>query len=108
MKLASGIDIEDVVVGAGEVASCGSIVSIKWRGTLNKGDEFGGGESTFRAGSREVVAGLSRGVVGMRVGGTRRIRVSPHLSYGDHAVPGIPANAVLNFEVELLCCVTVS
>jgi FKBP-type peptidyl-prolyl cis-trans isomerase len=102
MKLASGIDIEDVVVGAGEEASKGSMVSVKWRGTLNRGDEFGGGESKFRVGSRDVVAGLSNGVVGMRVGGTRRVRVSPHLAYRDQAVPGIPANAVLNFEVQLL------
>ena len=34
--------------------------------------------------------------------GTRRIRVSPHLAYRDQAVPGIPANAVLQFEVQLL------
>ena len=49
-----------------------------------------------------MVAGLSRGVIGMRVGGVRRLRVSPHLGYGDQAVPGVPANAVLVFEVELL------
>jgi FKBP-type peptidyl-prolyl cis-trans isomerase len=44
-----------------------------------------------------VVAGLELGV-----GGTRRLRVSPHLGYRGQAVPGVPANAVLNFEVELL------
>ncbi|HWG46619.1 MAG TPA: FKBP-type peptidyl-prolyl cis-trans isomerase [Gemmataceae bacterium] len=34
--------------------------------------------------------------------GTRRLRVSPHLGYHDQVVPGVPANAVLNFEVDLL------
>jgi FKBP-type peptidyl-prolyl cis-trans isomerase FkpA len=100
--MASGIDIEEVVVGEGLAAERGRIVSIRWRGTLNRGDPFGEGEVSFRAGGREVVAGLSRGVIGMRVGGVRRLRVSPHLGYRDQAVPGVPANAVLVFEVELL------
>lgn len=100
--MASGIDIEEVTVGDGPVAERGQVVSVRWRGTLNRGDPFGSGETSFRAGGREVVAGLSRGVIGMRVGGVRRLRVSPHLGYRDQAVPGVPANAVLNFEVELV------
>ena len=31
-----------------------------------------------------------------------RLRVSPHLGYRDQAIPGVPPNAVLNFEVKLL------
>ena len=100
--MASGIDVEDVAVGGGLAAERGQIVTVRWRGTLNRGDSFGSGEVSFRVGGREVVAGLSRGVLGMRVGGVRRLRVSPHLGYRDQPVPGIPANAVLNFEVELL------
>jgi len=100
--MASGIDIEDLAVGDGPVADRGKVVSIRWRGTLNRGDSIGSGEVSFRAGSREVVAGLSRGVIGMRVGGVRRLRISPHLGYGDGEVPGVPANAVLVFEIELL------
>jgi len=49
-----------------------------------------------------VVAGLSRGVIGMRVGGVRRLRVSPHLGYRNRSVQEVPPNAVLTFEVELL------
>jgi FKBP-type peptidyl-prolyl cis-trans isomerase len=98
----SGLKVEDVTAGSGAAAERGSTVSVRWRGTLNRGDPFGSGEVTFRIGERQVVAGLEMGVVGMRVGGTRRLRVSPHLAYRDQAVPGVPANAVLNFEVELL------
>jgi peptidylprolyl isomerase len=98
----SGIDIEEVTIGSGPVVERGQLVSIRWRGTLNRGDSFGEGEVSFKAGGREVVAGLSSGVIGMRVGGVRRLRVSPHLGYRDQAVPGVPANAVLNFEVEML------
>jgi FK506-binding nuclear protein len=100
--MVSGIEAEDIVVGTGPEAGGGQVVSVRWWGTLNRGDEFGRGEVTFRVGGRDVVAGLSRGVVGMRAGGVRRLRISPHLGYGGRAVPGVPANAVLVFEVELL------
>jgi FKBP-type peptidyl-prolyl cis-trans isomerase len=100
--VASGIKIEDLVVGEGPAVERGQGVAIRWRGALNRGDEFGSGEVSFVAGGRRVVTGLSRGVIGMRVGGVRRIRVSPHLGYGNREVAGVPANAVLVFEVELL------
>jgi peptidylprolyl isomerase len=98
----SGIAIEDIAIGNGPPVERGQIVLIRWSGKLNRGDSFGEGEVSFKAGGREVVAGLSRGVIGMRVGGVRWLRVSPHLGYRDHVVPGVPANAVLNFEVEVL------
>jgi len=57
----------------------------------------------FMIGRREVIAGLERGVIGMRVGGCRTLVVSPHLAYRDKGVEGsIPPNAVLRFEVELI------
>jgi FKBP-type peptidyl-prolyl cis-trans isomerase len=98
----SGLRLRDIVVGTGAAAERGRVVTVRWRGTLNRGDELGQGTVSFCVGRREVIAGLDRGVVGMRVGGIRRLRVSPHLSYRDRIVPGIPANAVLNFELELL------
>jgi FKBP-type peptidyl-prolyl cis-trans isomerase len=98
----SGLKVEDVSIGTGTTAERGSLISIRWRGTLNRGDEFGAGEVSFRIGQRQVIAGLEQGVVGMQVGGIRRLRVSPHLGYRDQHVPGVPANAVLSFEVELL------
>lgn len=100
--MTSGIKTEDVVVGLGPEVERGHVVSVRWRGTLNRGDEFGAGEVSFRAGGRDVIPGLSHGVMGMRVGGTRRLRVSPHLAYASRTVPGVPANAMLQFEVELL------
>jgi FKBP-type peptidyl-prolyl cis-trans isomerase len=42
----------------------------------------------------------------MRVGGTRRLEISPHLGYGERGVPGvIPANAVLTAEISILAAV---
>jgi hypothetical protein len=48
LRVASGIDIEEVAVGDGPVAERGQLVSIRWRGTLNRGDPFGSGEVSFR------------------------------------------------------------
>ena len=99
-----GIEIEELRLGDGMTAERGKTVTIRYTGFLNRGDQFQENIiCTFRVGSREVIPGLSYGVEGMRVGGLRRVRVSPHLAYGVTGVPGlIPANAVLTFEVELL------
>ncbi len=52
---------------------------------------------------RSLVNGLFYGVEGMRIGGTRRFEIAPHLAYGDRGVPGvIPAGAVLTAEVAIL------
>jgi len=52
---------------------------------------------------RSLVSGLFYGVEGMRVGGTRRLEIGPHLAYGDRGVPGvIPAGAVLTAEITIL------
>ena len=102
MRWPAGLKVQEVTVGAGALAERGKLVTVSWRGTLNRGEEFGGGTYSFQIGKRRVIAGLERGVVGMRVGGIRRLRVSPHLAYRDQQVPGVPANAVLNIEVQLL------
>jgi uncharacterized protein len=50
-----------------------------------------------------LISGLFYGVEGMRVGGTRRLEIAPHLAYGDRSVPGvIPAHAVLTAEITIL------
>jgi uncharacterized protein len=52
---------------------------------------------------RSLVNGLFYGVEGMRVGGTRRLEIAPHLAYGDQGVAGvIPAGAVLTAEITIL------
>ena len=52
---------------------------------------------------RSLVSGLFYGVDGMRVGGTRRLEVAPHLGYGDRGVPGvIPVGAVLTADITIL------
>jgi hypothetical protein len=52
---------------------------------------------------RSLISGLFYGVDGMRVGGTRRLEIAPHLAYGDRGVPGvIPESALLTAEITIL------
>jgi FKBP-type peptidyl-prolyl cis-trans isomerase len=50
-----------------------------------------------------LIAGLFYGIDGMRVGGTRKLKISPHMAYGERGLPPvIPENAVLLVEVTML------
>jgi FKBP-type peptidyl-prolyl cis-trans isomerase FkpA len=100
----SGLEIEETKVGTGVTAHRGDHVTVRYSGFLNRGDAFQTDVTTsFTLGERHVIAGLERGLEGMRVGGVRKLRVSPHLAYRDTGIPGVvPPNAVLVFEVELL------
>jgi peptidylprolyl isomerase len=100
----TGVEIEELVVGDGPEVTPGSIVRVRYGGYLNRGDPFQTGvECEIDLGRRDVFAGLRYGIVGMREGGRRRMRIGPHLAYGERGVPGvIPPDAVLILEVELL------
>ena len=57
---------------------------------------------SFKLGGGEVIKGWDIGVVGMSVGGERRITVPASLAYGSKAMPDIPANSTLIFDLKLL------
>ncbi len=103
----SGLKIREIREGTGAVAARNTRVTIHYRGFLNQGEQFRSSYEEapvqFVVGKRAVIAGLERGVIGMRVGGCRQFIISPHLAYRDEGVVGcIPPDAVLRFEVELL------
>jgi FKBP-type peptidyl-prolyl cis-trans isomerase FkpA len=108
----SGLQCEDVVVGAGAVAKAGSNVSVHYTGWLwkdgVKGAKFDSSKDrndpfVFSLGARQVIAGWDEGVQGMKVGGKRVLVIPPQLGYGARGAGGvIPPNATLYFEVELL------
>ena len=104
----SGLIIEDVVVGEGDLAEAGQYVSVHYTGWLTDGKKFDSSKDRndpfqFGLGQRQVIAGWDEGVQGMKVGGTRKLTIPPELGYGARGAGGvIPGNATLVFEVELL------
>ncbi|MCP4876997.1 MAG: peptidylprolyl isomerase [Gammaproteobacteria bacterium] len=57
----------------------------------------------LRIDRENLFAGLFHGIEGMRIGGVRRLKISPHLAYGKTGIPDrIPANAVVIVEIEFL------
>jgi FKBP-type peptidyl-prolyl cis-trans isomerase FkpA len=105
---ASGLIIEDLVVGQGDAAQAGQRVSVHYTGWLTDGQKFDSSKDRnepfdFPLGRGHVIAGWDEGVAGMQVGGSRKLTIPPHLGYGARGAGGvIPSNATLVFEVELL------
>lgn len=117
----SGIEILEDLPGAGPTLERQRNYRVRLRMWLNQGDAVRWpaawgpvGHSALEDDGRALVTevrlqrsrlinGLFYGMEGMRVGGTRRLRISPHLAYGERGVPDvIPANAVLTVEVTVL------
>jgi FKBP-type peptidyl-prolyl cis-trans isomerase len=101
--MASGIRVVAETEGAGTRAEKGDAVVFDCAAYLNKGSELHGRRSeSIVIGSRRLVAGLETALVGMREGGYRKVRISPHLAYRATGVEGkIPPNAVLIYELWL-------
>jgi len=104
----SGLRFEDVVVGAGETPKQGQKVVVHYTGTLTNGKKFDSSKDRgtpfkFTLGVGQVIKGWDEGLSTMKVGGKRNLVIPSQLAYGPRAVGDvIPANATLNFEVELL------
>ena len=103
------LEIEDLVAGSGQIAQSGDAISVHYTGWLVGGKKFDssrdrGEPFRFQLGSRQVIQGWDNGLVGMQVGGVRRLTIPPEQAYGGREVGGglIPANSTLIFEIELL------
>lgn len=99
----SGLKIKDVKIGEGEVAAKGANVNASFALRLNHGDVLLEESSmNLTIGKRQVIAGLEKALIGMKVGGERTVRISPHLAYGKKGLPGIvPTDAVLIAQIKL-------
>lgn len=101
--------VEDVKVGTGAEAKSGDMVSVHYTGRLTNGTKFDssrdrGQPFTFKLGQGRVIAGWDQGLVGMKVGGQRKLTIPPEEAYGSRGAGNglIPPNATLVFDVELM------
>jgi FKBP-type peptidyl-prolyl cis-trans isomerase FkpA len=105
---------KDLVVGTGAEIKAGQNALVHYTGWLydaaapdNKGKQFdssmGGEPFDFPLGGGAVIKGWDEGVVGMKVGGKRRLVIPPDMAYGNSGAGGvIPPGATLVFDVELV------
>jgi peptidylprolyl isomerase len=103
------LKVEDLIEGDGAAAKTGDKVSVQYVGVLfSNGKQFDASWDNdkkpfeFTLGSGQVIAGWDQGIVGMKVGGRRKLTIPPDMAYGAQGQPpSIPANATLVFEVDL-------
>ncbi len=107
-RTTSGLYVQDLEEGRGLGARAGHVLLVHYTGWLINGEKFDssrdrGEPFSFQLGASQVIRGWDEGLVGIRIGGQRRLVIPPDLAYGARGVPGaIPPNATLVFEVELL------
>jgi len=104
---ASGLKYVDVKVGSGASPVKGKQVKVHYTGTLESGKQFdssvGKEPFSFVIGVGQVIPGWDEGVMGMKVGGKRKLIIPSKLGYGERGAGAvIPPNATLLFDVELL------
>ncbi|MEK7168563.1 MAG: FKBP-type peptidyl-prolyl cis-trans isomerase [Patescibacteria group bacterium] len=100
--------IEDEIIGQGAEVKSGDTIVMHYTGTLENGQKFDssvdrGQPFETQIGVGQVIKGWDEGVIGMKVGGKRKLTIPGSLAYGEQGIPGaIPSNATLIFELELL------
>jgi len=104
-KLDDGLEVWDVVEGQGEAVKAGGRVTVFYSGWLTNGKQFDSnfGDKAITFGLDEVIKGWGQGLVGMKPGGVRRLKIPSELGYGKRgAGADIPPDSVLVFEVKLV------
>jgi peptidylprolyl isomerase len=108
VTLPSGLKYVDLEVGTGAEFKNGMLVLINYEAWLADGTKFDSSYDrrepfNFKVGAGQVIQGWDEGVVGMKVGGKRKLIIPPALGYGEAgAPPRIPGNATLTLEVKAL------
>tara|TARA_Y100000590_G_scaffold139444_1_gene159707 strand:- start:508 stop:906 length:399 start_codon:yes stop_codon:yes gene_type:complete len=106
--MSNGLVIEDIKIGDGQEVEKFNIVTVNYTGLLEDGTKFDSslnpGRTPFRftVGAGQVIKGWDEGLIGMKVGGKRKLTIPPELGYGSRDNGPIPANSTLIFEIDLL------
>ena len=105
-KNADGLYWQDSPVGTGSAAAKGDSLTVAYTGYFTNGTSFdssvGKAPLKFKLGVGLVIPGWDEGLVGMKVGGTRKLVIPPALGYGANGSGSIPGNSVLVFTVQLI------
>ncbi len=106
-RSASGLYTQELQAGTGAEARPGNSVGVHYTGWLPDGTKFDTSEGErpfwFTVGAGRVIAGWDEGLVGLKVGGKRRLVIPSKLGYGAQGSPPvIPSYSVLVFDVELV------
>lgn len=101
------VEIKELKGGSGPAATANSTVTVHYRGLFVNGVEFdasiGKEPMTIALGQGSLIPGFEQGVVGMKVGGKRKVTIPYHLAYGEKGrAPTIPRMTALVFELELI------
>ncbi|MFZ5842561.1 MAG: FKBP-type peptidyl-prolyl cis-trans isomerase [Pseudomonadota bacterium] len=106
--MSNTLDITDLVVGTGKAVVKGALITAHYTGWLEDGTKFDSSHDRGKPfqcviGTGRVIKGWDQGLIGMQVGGKRKLFVPAHLAYGERQVgPLIKPNSNLVFEIELL------
>lgn len=98
---------QDIMVGTGSAVAAGDMVSVHYLGSFLDGKKF---DSSYdrnqpfevKAGAGQVIPGFDRALIGMKVGGKRKVIIPADLAYGAQGSGAIPPNTPIQFEIELL------
>ena len=108
-NISSKLQITDEIIGAGAEVKAGDMITVNYSGTLLSGKKFDssydrGIPFSFQLGTGGVIKGWDQGILGMKIGGKRKLVIPPDLAYGNQEMGNgvIPANSTLIFEIELL------
>lgn len=101
------LKIEDEKKGGGAEVKSGDKVEVNYTGTLLNGTKFDSSYDrdqtfSFTVGAGEVIQGWDQGLIGMRVGGKRKLTIPADMGYGEQGSGPIPPNSPLLFEIDLV------
>jgi FKBP-type peptidyl-prolyl cis-trans isomerase len=104
---ATGLQYMDEKVGNGAIARAGDRVEVYYTGTYKDGRKFDGNKDSGKpygvtVGAAQVIKGWDEGLMGMKVGGVRKLIIPYQLGYGEKGGNGIPPKTELHFEIELV------
>ncbi|KAF2267436.1 hypothetical protein CC78DRAFT_512106 [Lojkania enalia] len=108
-RIVNGVTVDDKKIGKGRAAKKGDRIEMRYIGKLKNGRQFDANKKgkpfAFKLGAGEVIKGWDIGVTGICAGGERRLTIPAKLAYGNKALPDIPANSDLIFDIK---CISVS